>query len=184
MDPCRFFALSQMNFLISVTPFSFWKFLAKSSRCIPDSPNTLSFLTSFSLTGNHCSPWSLAPGKALSQCVDWRRFSTLSSESTNIFILVREANLTPIISMLAVTVSHWSAVRIFSLVCVWSLTSALVSSCTARRSSITAGRPCPVCAARMLDEAKDDCETIDAQLVPGLLVCVLGDVVGAPGRKD
>ena len=48
--------VSQMIFLICAPPFSSLKVLAKSSRSAPEASNTLSFLTSFNLIGNHCSP--------------------------------------------------------------------------------------------------------------------------------
>lgn len=109
---------------------------------------------------------------------------TLSSELTKTLRVVREMGFTPTISTFAVAVSRWSAVRIFSRVCVGSSTRVLVSSLAERRSIITAGRPSPVLAARVLDEANDDRETTDAQLLLGLLTCVLGGVVSAFTDRD
>lgn len=68
----------------------------------------------------------------------------------------------------------------FSRVCVGSSTSALVSSPAERRSSTYHRRETKsgtARAARVLDDTNDDCETIEAQLLPGLLTWVLVNVV-------
>lgn len=62
---------------------------------------------------------------------------------------------------------------------VGSSTSAFVSSVAERRSSTTTGKPRLERAARVFDDANDDCEKMDAQLLPGVLVWVLGDAVDA-----
>lgn len=64
-------------------------------------------------------------------------------------------------------------------VCVGSSSSALVSSSVDCRSIITAGMPSPVLAARIPNDLDEDCETTEAQLLPGLLTRVLDGVVGA-----
>jgi hypothetical protein len=145
------------------------------SRSIPRTPKKLSFLTLFSLIGNHCSLCSWALGSAFAHCVVWRRLATFSSKSTTILIVVREIGFTPTISTLAVAVSRWRVVRSFSRVCVGSSSRDMISSLTERRSRITVRRPSPVLAARVPEAANDDCETTDAQL----LTCMLDGVVGA-----
>jgi hypothetical protein len=122
---------------------------------------------------------SLAPGKAFVQCMARRRLTALSSESTKTLAVDREVGFTPTMSTLAVVVSSLSTAQILSLVCVGSFTSYLISSVAERRSKIMAGRPSPVRAARVLDDAMDDCDIMESQLLPGLPTSVLSGVVGA-----
>lgn len=128
--------------------------------------------------GNHCSPCSLAPGEASSQCPAWRRLATLLSESTKTLTVVREVGLTPTISTFEVVASRCSAVWIFSCICVGSTTRTFVSYVAERRSSTTTRSPRPVHAARVFGDAQDECETTNAHLPPGLLTWVVDNVVG------